>query len=73
MIIGEVNVMSIESSSQLMQGTVNFSRNMSSMKMQAAAGSFNMGDEQEINNQFNINANTQFDPDVVDMPEFQGV
>lgn len=73
MIIGEVNVMSIESSSQLMQGTVNFSHNMSSMKMQAAAGSFNMGDEQEINNQFNINANTQFDPDVVDMPEFQGV
>lgn len=56
-----------------MQGTINFSRNMSSMKMQAAAGSFNMGDEQEINNQFNINANTQFDPDVVDMPEFQGV
>ncbi|MFZ5645486.1 MAG: spore germination protein [Bacillota bacterium] len=68
-ILGPVKVTAVQSGAQMMQADVNITNTRSSMKMQAAAGSFNMGDFQIINNQLNINGNTQFDPDVVDMPQ----
>lgn len=67
LMFGSIEVMSIESG-QFIQGDVIFNRFLSSMKMQAAAGSFNMGDGQVVNSPFNINANVQADNDFLDMP-----
>jgi len=67
-IMGPVKITAVQSGGQVLQADANLTNTRSAMKMQAAAGSFNMGDFQIINNQLNINGNTQFDPDAVDMP-----
>jgi len=67
-IMGPVKITAVQSGGQVLQADINLTNTRSAMKMQAAAGSFNMGDFQIINNQLNINGNTQFDPDAVDMP-----
>lgn len=68
-ILGSVKVTAVQSGGIVFQGDLNIATPKSAMKMQATAGSFNMGDFNIINNLFNVNGNTQFDPDAVDMPQ----